>query len=149
MSVKTSTGLSAYLAVTGSLKGAFDGGLIKVFDGTPPSSPDDAEVGTLLWTISVDGDGTGLVFDSTPVGRALVKPAAATWQGATVAGTPTYYRLVAAGDTGAGSTSQPRVQGSVGAVPGVDLYMTNPTLVTNANVNAKVLLSYSLSLPAE
>ncbi len=149
MSVKTSTGLSAYLAVTGSLKDAFDGGLIKVFDGMPPSSPDDAEVGTLLWTISVDGDGTGLTFDPTPVGRALVKPAAATWQGATAAGTPTYYRLVAAGDTGAGSTTQPRVQGSVGAVPGVDLYMTNPTLVTNANLNAKVLLSYSLSLPAE
>lgn len=149
MAVKTSTGLAAFLAVSGSLKDAFDGGLIKVFNGTPPSSADDAEVGDLLWTISLGGDGTGLVFDATPVGRALVKPAAAAWQGPTTAGTPTYYRLVADGDSGEGSVSEPRVQGSVGAVPGVDLYMTNPTLVTNANVNAKILLAYSLALPAE
>ena len=147
MPVKTSTGLAAHLAVTGSLKDAFDGGLIRVYDGTPPASADDAVAGNLLWTISVDGDGTGLTFDSSPVGRALVKPSAAVWGGATVAGTPTYYRLVAAGDTGAASTSQARVQGTVGAVAGVDLFMTNPTLTTNSNLLAKILIGYSLTLP--
>jgi hypothetical protein len=149
MPVKTSTGLAAHLAVTGSLKAAFDGGLIRVYDGTPPDSADDAVVGNLLWTISVNGDGTGLTFDSTPVGRALVKPDAAVWGGATAAGTPTYYRLVAAGDTGASSTTQKRVQGTVGSVAGVDLYMTNPVLATNSNLLAKVLIGYSLTLPAQ
>lgn len=149
MPVKTSTGLAAHLAVTGSLKAAFDGGLIRVYDGTPPNSADDAVVGNLLWTISVNGDGTGLTFDSTPVGRALVKPDAAVWGGATAAGTPTYYRLVAAGDTGASSTTQKRVQGTVGSVAGVDLYMTNPVLATNSNLLAKVLIGYSLTLPAQ
>jgi len=149
MPVKTSTGLAAHLAVTGSLKSAFDGGLIRVYDGSPPASADDAVVGNLLWTISVNGDGTGLTFDTTPVGRAMVKPDAATWGGATTAGTPTYYRLVASGDTGASSTTQKRVQGTVGAVAGVDLYMTNPTLVTNASLLAKVLIGYSLTLPAQ
>jgi hypothetical protein len=149
MPVKTSTGLAAHLAVTGSLKAAFDGGLIRVYDGTPPDSADDAVVGNLLWTISVNGDGTGLIFDSTPVGRALVKPDAAVWGGATAAGTPTYYRLVAAGDTGASSTTQKRVQGTVGSVAGVDLYMTNPVLATNSNLLAKVLIGYSLTLPAQ
>jgi len=149
MPVKTSTGLAAHLAVTGSLKAAFDGGLIRVYDGTPPDSADDAVVGNLLWTISVNGDGTGLTFDSTPVGRALVKPDAAVWGGATAAGTPTYYRLVAAGDTGASSTTQKRVQGTVGSVAGVDLYMTNPVLATNPNLLAKVLIGYSLTLPAQ
>ena len=147
MPVKTSTGLAAHLAVTGSLKDAFDGGLIRVYDGTPPASADDAVAGNLLWTISVDGDGTGLTFDASPVGRALVKPSAAVWGGATTAGTPTYYRLVAAGDTGASSTTQARVQGTVGAVAGVDLFMTNPTLTTNSNLLAKILIGYSLTLP--
>ena len=149
MPVKTSTGLAAHLAVAGSLKSAFDGGLIRVYDGTPPASADDAVAGNLLWTISVDGNGTGLTFAPAAVGRSLVKPDAATWGGATIAGTPTYYRLVAPGDTGASSTTQARVQGSVGAVAGVDLYMTNPTLVTNANLLAKVLIGYSLTLPSE
>lgn len=149
MPVKTSTGLAAHLAVIGSLKSAFEGGLIRVYDGSPPASADDAVVGNLLWTISVDGDGSGLTFDAAAVGRALVKPDAATWGGATTAGTPSYYRLVAAGDTGTSSTTQKRVQGTVGAVAGVDLYMTNPVLTTNASPLAKVLIGYSLTLPAQ
>jgi len=149
MSVKTSTGLAAHLAVVGSLKNAFDNGLIRLYDGVPPASADDAISGTLLWTISLNGDGSGLVFDAAAVGRSMVKPSAAVWSGPTIAGTPTYYRLVAAGDTGAASTAEKRVQGTVGALAGVDLYMTNPVLVTNASVNAKILVAYSLNLPPQ
>lgn len=145
--LKTSTGLAQYLAVTGSLKAAFDGGLIKVYSGTEPASPDDAATGDLLWTISVDGDGTGLTFDATPVGRALVKPSAAAWQGATAAGTAGYFRVVAPSDDGLASTTQRRVQGSVGSVAGVDMYMADTTLVENTNVAAKTLVGFSLTLP--
>jgi hypothetical protein len=147
MAVKTSTGLAQYLAVTGSLKASFDGGLIKVYSGGEPTSADDAATGDLLWTISVNGDGTGLTMDATPVGRALVKPSAAVWSGATAAGTATYYRLVAPADDGLASTVQRRVQGSVGAVAGVDMYMTDPVLTTNASTSAKTLVAFSLVLP--
>ncbi len=145
--LKTSTGLAAHIACVGSLKAAFDGGLIKVYSGVEPASPDDAAAGTLLWTISVGGDGTGLTIDPTPVGRAMVKPPAAVWCGATTAGTAAYFRLVAAGDDGLASTSQKRVQGSVGAIAGADMYMTDPVLVTNANIAAKTLVAFSLTLP--
>lgn len=145
--LKTSTGLAAYLACVGSLKEAFDGGLIKVYSGSEPASPDDVATGDLLWTISVGGDGTGLTIDPTPVGRAMVKPPAAVWCGATTAGTATYFRLVATGDDGLASTSQKRVQGSVGAIAGADMYMTDPVLVTNANIAAKTLVAFSLTLP--
>lgn len=145
--LKTSTGFAAHLACTGSIKAAFDGGLIKVYSGSEPASADDDATGTLLWTISVDGDGTGLTFDPTPIGRSIVKPAAAAWQGATTAGTAGYFRLVASGDDGLSSTTQKRVQGSVGSVAGVDMYMTDPVLVTNANPAAKTLVAFSLALP--
>ena len=145
--LKTSTGLAAHLACTGSLKAAFDGGLIKVYSGTEPAGADDAATGDLLWTISVDGDGTGLTFDPTPVGRAMVKPSAAVWAGPTTAGTAGYFRLVASGDDGLASTTQKRVQGAVGAVAGVDMYMTDPVLVTNAALTAKTLVAFSLTLP--
>ena len=53
-----STGLADHLAGGGSLKSALDGGRIRVFNGTPPANPDLAATGTVLWTITVNGDGT-------------------------------------------------------------------------------------------
>lgn len=147
MAIKVSTGLSAYIAVTGSLKSAFDGGLIKVYEDTEPTYADDDVSGyTPIWIISVDGDGTTLTFDPTPVGRALVKPSGDTWGGATSAGTCVFWRLVAAGDTGVASTTQARIQGTCGVV-GADLYMSNPTLTTDASLLAKTLAAFSVALP--
>ena len=147
MPVKTSTGLAQHLAVTGSLKSAFDGGLIKVYGGAIPSDPDAAETGAPLWTISLNGSGTGLTFSPTPTGRAFVKPSGTVWGGPTTAGTATHYRLVAAGDNGAASATAKRVQGVVGSVAGSDMYMSNPVLVTNAAADAKNLVDFSLTLP--
>lgn len=149
--IKTSTGLAAYLMVTGSAKAAFEGGLIKVYSadgsGNIPDTADAAVIGTLLWTISLGGDGTGLSFDAAAVGRSLVKPSGAAWQGPTTAGTAAYYRLVAAGDDGTLSTTAPRVQGSVGNSADSDMFMTSPVLVTDAAVDAKILAAYQLTLP--
>lgn len=147
MAIKSSTGLAAHVMVTGSAKAAFDGGFIKVYSGSEPATADAAVTGTLLWTISKNGDGTGLVFDEAAVGRAMVKVAADTWGGATTAGEAGYWRLVAAGDTGANVTNQARLQGTCGSVAGADLYMSNTTLTTDAGLLAKTLAAFSVALP--
>lgn len=147
MAIKTSTGLAAHLMVTGSVKDAFDGGFINVYSGTVPATADAAET-TAIWTISVDGDGTGLTFDPTAVGRAIVKPTADTWGGATTAGTATYWRLVTATDDGLLSETDFRIQGTCGNTVGSDLFMSNPVLVTDTDLLAKTLSSFSISLPA-
>lgn len=147
MAIQTSDGLAAYLMVTGSAKEAFDGGFIKVYSGTPPANANALATGTLLWTISVAGDGTGITFEDAAVGRALVKETTEAWSGATTAGTATYWRLVTAADDGTLSTSQPRIQGTCGMTAGADMYMSNTTLTTNTDLDAKVLASFSVSLP--
>lgn len=145
MATQSSTGLADYLLVTGSLKAALDGGFIKVYSGTPPTTADDAVTGTLLWTISVGGAGTGLTWSPTTVSRALVKPSATTWSGPTAAGTATYFRVVGSADTGASSTTQPRIQGNVGMVagPDTDMYVADTTFVAGT----KSLSAFSLALP--
>lgn len=147
MAIKSSTGLAAYLMVTGSAKAAFALGFINVYNGVEPATADAAATGSILWTISVDGDGTGLTFDATAVGRAMVKPAAVTWAGATTAGIATYWRLVGAADTGVLSTTEPRVQGTCGSTAGADMYMSNTTLTTDAALLAKTLAAFSVALP--
>ena len=147
MAVKFSTGLAAHIGVTGSVKSSLDGGFIKVYSGTPPASADSAVTGTLLWTVSVDGDGTGLTISPTANGRAFEKPAGDTWGGATTAGTATYWRFVSSTDTGVDSTTQPRIQGNIGSAAGFDMYMSNPVLVTSAEPLAKLLTGFSIAFP--
>lgn len=146
MAIKTSTGLRDYLAVTGSIKDALDLGFIKFYEGEEPATADAAVAGSLRWTVSVDGGATGLSFDATAVAGAAVKPDADTWCGATTAGTPNYWRFVTAGDTGALSTTQERIQGTCGNVAGVDIFLTNPVLVTDAALDAKELNDFAVSV---
>ena len=146
MAIKSSTGLANHLLVTGSLKNALDAGFIKVYAGTVPADADAAITGTtLLWTISVGGAGTGLTWDTTPVNRALVKPSAATWSGATIVGTASYFRVVGSADDGLLSTTQPRLQGQVGMVAGAntDMYVADTTFA----VGTKSLAAFSIALP--
>lgn len=148
MAISLSTGLKDHIAVTGSVKDALDGGLIKFYNGSIPGSADAAATGNLLWTVSLGGDGTGLEFDATAVDGAAVKPNAADWQGPTTEGTPTYWRFVASGDDGSSSSTAKRIQGSCGSSPTSDIFLTNPVLTTNAEVDAKVLNAFSVSVLA-
>lgn len=132
MTAKKSTGLAAYLAVTGSIKDALDGCFIYVYSGTEPATADAALSGnTLLFTVSVGGDGsTGLTFDGTPVNGVLVKTAAEDWKGTVVAnGTASFFRMAATAPTGA-STSDVRLQGDVGTTMLNALTMTSTTCTT-------------------
>jgi hypothetical protein len=145
MAVLKSTGLITYTSGTGSVKAALDLGFIRFYNGTPPANADAAVTGTLLWTVSVDGDGTGLTYEINSAGRAA-KPSADQWSGATTAGTPTYFRCVEAADDGTLSTTQKRFQGTCGNNINDDLYLDNPVLVTDTALDAKLLNVFTVGI---
>ena len=53
MAERLSTGLRNFLAQHGSLKKAFEGGVLKIYSGSQPTSPDSAVAGTLLCTVTL------------------------------------------------------------------------------------------------
>lgn len=133
MSFKISTGLRNHLLVTGSLKDALDGGVIRVYSGTEPAGADAALSGnTLLVTISNNGAGTGITLDGTPAAGVVSKATAETWKGTNVAsGLATFYRFSGLSDAGGLSTTEVRAQGSIAAV-GAELNFANPTLTSGS-----------------
>lgn len=147
MTIKVSTGLRNKMLDTGSLKSRLALGFIKIYSGTEPATADAAVTGTLLCTISVNGGGTGLSTEATAVSGVLAKAVAEVWSGPIVAtGTAGYYRFSAAGDTGVSSSTEERIQGSVG-LAGADLNLSSVALVTNASLTAQTIDYYVLTLP--
>ena len=143
MAIKVSTGLRDSLLGTESLKTSLDGGFIKIYSGTAPVTADDAETGTLLVTVSVDDTGTGLTFDA-PSGGTMQKAAAEVWSGTiAVTGTATHYRYIQSGDTGGSSTTEKRIQGTVGT-SGADLNLSNTSLSAGA---LQTIDAYSITMP--
>lgn len=53
MAIRLSTGLRNFLSVHGSLKKAFNGGVLKIYSGSQPASADSAVAGTLLCTLTL------------------------------------------------------------------------------------------------
>jgi hypothetical protein len=146
MAVLKSTGLITYVNGTGSVKDALDLGFIRFYDGTPPATADAAVTGALKWTVSVDGNGTGLTYEINTAGRAA-KPGAAQWSGSTTAGTPTYWRASDPDDNpGVPSTVHRRIQGTCGNNINDDLYLDNPVLVTDGADDAKLLNAFTVGI---
>ena len=134
MALKSSTGLRNKLLDTGSLKTTLALGSIKIYSGTPPASADDAIGGgnTLLCTITVNSGATGLSMAAAAVNGVLSKLTTDVWSGVNAAsGTASFYRHVAAGDTGASSTTEARLQGLV-AVAGAELNLSSVNLTAGA-----------------
>lgn len=111
-----STGLRHHILATGSMKAGIDGGVIRIYSGTVPVDADAALSGnTLLCTISNNDAGTGITLDTTPSGGVLQKNTGETWSGTCVAsGTATFFRFSGLSDTGVLSTTEKRVQGTIG-----------------------------------
>jgi len=144
MTLKVSTGLRNKLLDTGSLATLMAGGLIKIYSGTPPTNADDATAGSLLCTISLNSTGTGINMASTATGGVLAKSTSETWSGVVaLSGAATYYRHVAASDTGAASTTQARLQGEIAAA-GSELNLSSTTLTSGATQTVDY---YSVALP--
>lgn len=128
--IKQSTGMRVSLAVTGSLKATLDGGLLRVYSGTVPANADAALGGAVLLNeISAGGTGTVLTFEATAPLGVLKKAAAENWTGNNlVAGPPSFFRYVLAGDAGDASATAVRFQGSAGAL-GNDMFISSLPLV--------------------
>lgn len=131
MTMKSSVGLQTHIAGVGSFKDAFDGGTIRIFGGVAPADANAAETGTLLCVISNNGTATGITF-GTAANGVIAKTSGEVWSGTNVAtGTATHFRIVAPGDTGAASTTEPRQQGTVGLI-GADLNLSSVLLTSGA-----------------
>lgn len=134
MALKASTGLRSKLLDTNPLKTIFAAGFIKMYAGTVPATADDAIPGgaTLVNTISINSTGTGINFDTAAVAGTLSKAPAEVWSGVNAAtATVTFYRHVAVGDDGTLSTTQARLQGTIGTA-GADMNLSSVNLTNGA-----------------
>jgi hypothetical protein len=143
--MKLSTGLRNKMLDTGSLKSIFAAGFIKIYSGSEPADADAAVTGTLLCTISINATGTGVNFASSAVAGVLSKSGSEVWKGVNAAtGTAGYFRHVAAGDDGTLSSTQARIQGSIG-VSGADVNLSSTSLTSGAD---QTIDYYSVALPS-
>lgn len=145
MAIQISSGLRDHLLISGSFKSGLDGGVLKIFAGAMPSTADaDSSALTVLCTISLDATGTGITWASTVTAGILAKNASEIWRGLiTATGTASFFRWMAIGDTGALSTTNKRVQGTVG-LAGADLNFSSVNFVSG---NYKVIASLNVALP--
>jgi hypothetical protein len=116
MAFQLSTGMRNHMLVTGSVKSGLDGGVIRIYAGSPPVNA-DASVGsaTLLCTISNNDLGTGITLAASASGGIGQKTVTETWSGTvTTSGTASFFRFSPVGDDGASTTTVLRLQGTVG-----------------------------------
>jgi hypothetical protein len=142
MTVKTSTGLRNAMLDTGSFKGTMATAKLMIYSGTAPADADAATTGTLLCTVT-GPTAAALAWDTSALGGVISKSPSQTWSGTCSAGTAGYYRVVNSADTGASSTTQPRIQGTVD-VAGADLNLSSTTFAGGAT---QTIDYYSVALP--
>lgn len=146
MTLKISTGLRDGLLVDGDLATLMAAGFIRIYAGTEPASANDA-IGsaTLLCTISNNSTGTGINLETAASAGVLSKETTETWSGVNAAsGVATFFRHVGAADDGTSSTTQPRIQGSVG-LGGADLNLSSVSLTSGAT---QTIDFYTVAFPA-
>ncbi|KWR85521.1 hypothetical protein [Pseudomonas sp. PI1] len=131
--MQLSTGLRNAVMAVSSFRAALAGCVINVYSGTIPATADAALSGdaVLLYTISVDGGGGGLGWESAAVGGVLSKSTSEAWKGTVVAaGTISFFRLQAPADTNGASTTDIRIQGTAGVL-GFDLNMSKDAVIVS------------------
>ena len=126
-------------ALLAALVAKFPSFYLKIYGGTVPAlAKSSLGTATLLRTVSVDGGGTGLTFEATPVNGVLVKSTSEVWAGTNAAsGVATFYRIVLPTDTGVESDTEARMQGSVGLV-GADLILASTNLVIGEDLDRTI-----------
>ena len=146
MALKLSTGLRNKMLDTGSFKATMDTCVLKLYGGTEPATADaDCTASTLLCTIYNGNDGaTTLTFAASAAAGEITKTTSETWAGTNaLSGTASFYRLELGADDQALSTTQVRVQGSIGT-SGQELNLTSTVLTQNSIQNIDF---YSIALP--
>lgn len=145
MSFKLSEGGSDSLLA--KLKTELDLGKLYIYDDSAaePSSPNDAVPGgsVLLLVVSNNGTATGVTF-AAPSSRIMQKNAGETWKGTVLAnGTGLWYRFIPNGGTTGVSTSEFRLQGSVGVL-NADLLVNSTSFVV---ATERTINYYTVGLP--
>lgn len=145
MTIQVSTGLRNTMLATSPLRTALNLGFLNIYSGPVPATADAAPTGaTLLLQITNNSTATGLTFAAAASGGAITKNLSETWANNAVAtGTAAFFRFVSSTDTGALSTTDCRIQGSVNT-SGADLNMTTTSLVSTTNYS---ISSFSVTLP--
>jgi hypothetical protein len=131
---------------SGGIKAGLNAGFINIYTGSQPSSANTGATGTLLGTVTVNGDGsTGLGFDASVAG-VLSKAAAQTWKFVGLAaGIAGWYRLYAPGDTvTATDATKARVDGAIGT-SGAELNLSN-IVIAVSQVNT--VDAFTITMPA-
>lgn len=148
--MKASRGLRNQMLDSDSFKAimeANDNCQLKIYSGTPPANARDAVPAgaTLLATITGDGGSSGLNFDAAASQGVLAKDSNQVWGGTVAAdGQATWFRLIADGDSGNASDSEPRIQGTVG-LSGEDLNLSDDQLTESA---VQTIDYFVVNLPA-
>ena len=143
MSLKLSTGLRNGMLDANPFKTLLDASRLKIYSGSPPADADQAE-GTLLVSIGSAHADTHCHFLASAVAGVLSK-AANVWSGvASQTGTATHFRLVVNTDTGVLSTTEIRMQGTIGT-SGADLNMSSVAIVSPAT---QTVDTFDLTMPA-
>lgn len=125
----------------GSMKDIFKDGVLKIYSGTQPASADAAATGTLLCTLTsssgafTPGSPTNGLRLGTSTSGVLGKLSGQVWSGVNSAtGVAGWFRLYAnAVDSGALSTTLPRIDGSVGT-SGATLNLTSVNLTSGVTL---------------
>lgn len=120
MALRISEGLANAILLAG-FKPSMDSCFIDIYTGTQPTAANDAVpvTATKLLTISNNGGGTGVTFDTVATLGAIGKNPAETWSGTAIAtGTAGWFRVRKSGDTGAASTTALRIDGAIGSTSG-------------------------------
>jgi hypothetical protein len=143
MSLKLSTGLRNGMLDANPFKTLLDASRLKIYSGSPPADADQAE-GTELVDIGSDAGDTHCHFLASAVAGVLSK-AADIWSGvAGATGTASHFRLVVNTDTGVLSTTEIRLQGTIGT-SGADLNMSSVAIVISAT---QTVDTFDLTMPA-
>ena len=144
MALKLSTGLRDGMLDTSPFKTLLDASRVKIYSGVAPATADAAE-GTLLVSIGSDNADTHCHFLAAAVSGVLSKNADVWSAAASATGTASYFRLVVgATDTGVLSTTEIRMQGTVGT-SGADINMSSVSIVSGAT---QTIDTWDLTMPA-
>lgn len=100
-----------------------------------------AGAGTGSWTIAIQvADAYGLQFEDTITTGYLTLLETMTAKGkGLVAGQPAYFRMVATGDTGGLSTTEPRMQGVASTSVGSDMKLNHATIEVDEPIQPSTL----------
>jgi hypothetical protein len=149
MALQFSTGFKNEVLDGSSVKTIFDDGVIVIYEGAIPADADAAvspatEIIKYTDAGQAIAGGTGLDLAAAAVAGAIAKEPTQVWQGdAGATDVATFFRYEQQADDQTTSTTQIRIQGTVGGA-GADLFVASTSFVSATTYTIDL---FSLSIP--